>query len=69
MPIRTRIKQKAPAGCLRIEGSAPYLGLKLTTLRKWRLLGKGPTGFKIGRHIAYRIADLDAYLEDQYQRP
>ncbi|QIJ61463.1 helix-turn-helix domain-containing protein [Streptomyces sp. JB150] len=60
-----------PKGSLWIEDAAAYLGLELTTLRKWRLLGKdvsaGLPGFKVGRFVAYRIADLDAYLEGQYQ--
>jgi hypothetical protein len=62
-------KQQAPAGCLWIEDAAPYIGVQLTTLRKWRLLGKqpGPQGFTIGRFVAFRIADLDAYLEGRYQ--
>jgi hypothetical protein len=56
-----------PKGCLWIEDAAAHLGLELTTLRKWRLLGKGPVGFKVGRYVAYKIADLDAYLDGQYQ--
>lgn len=62
-------KQKAPEGCLWIEDAAPYIGLTLSTLRKWRLLGKGPgsKGFPIGRFVAFKISDLDAYLDGQYQ--
>lgn len=62
-------KQKAPEGSLWIEDAADYIGVKLSTLRKWRLLGKrpGPQGYPIGRFIAFRIKDLDAYLEAQYQ--
>lgn len=60
-----------PQGTKWIEDAATHLGLELTTLRKWRLLGKdaalGMPGFKVGRYVAYRIADLDAYLESQYQ--
>ncbi|MGQ3551761.1 helix-turn-helix transcriptional regulator [Streptomyces rochei] len=60
-------KPKPPKGCLWIEGAAEYLGLTLPTLRKWRLLGKGPVGFKVGGYIAYKIADLDGYLDSQYR--
>jgi hypothetical protein len=64
-------KPQPPKGCLWIEGAAEYLGLELTTLRKWRLTGKdkadGMPSFKPSGYIAYRIADLDAYLEGQYQ--
>lgn len=60
-------KPAPPKGSLWIEDAAPYLGLKLTTLRKWRLLGKGPVGYNVGRFVAFKISDLDAYLEGQYQ--
>lgn len=60
-------KQKAPEGCLWIEDAAPRIGVTLATLRKWRVQGKGPTGYNVGRYVAFRIADLDAYLESQYQ--
>lgn len=60
-----------PNGCLWIEDAAAHLGLELTTLRKWRLLGKdkakGMHGFTVGRFVAYKTADLDAYLEGQYR--
>jgi len=60
-----------PQGTKWIEDAATHLGLELTTLRKWRLLRKdvdlGMPGFKVGRYVAYRVADLDAYLERQYQ--
>ena len=64
-------KPKPPKGCLWIEQAAEYLGLTLSTLRKWRLLGKDVENsmhsFRVGGYIAYRIAELDAYLEGQYQ--
>jgi hypothetical protein len=64
-------KPNPPKGCLWVEGAAAYLGLKLATLRKWRLVGKdtaaGMHSFKVGGYVAYKIADLDAYLDAQYQ--
>ncbi|MET9813217.1 helix-turn-helix domain-containing protein [Streptomyces sp. NPDC006355] len=64
-------KPKPPKGCLWIEGAAEHLGLEPNTLRKWRLTGKdkdaGMPSFKVGGYVAYKIADLDAYLHGQYQ--
>lgn len=64
-------KPKPPKGCLWIEQAAERIGLEPNTLRKWRLTGKdkafGMPGFKPSGYVAYRIADLDAYLEAQYQ--
>lgn len=64
-------KPNPPKGRLWIEGAAEYLGFEPNTLRKWRLLGKdkeaGMPSFKVGGYVAYKIADLDAYLDSQYQ--
>ena len=64
-------RPEAPHGSVWIEDAATHLGLTLATLRKWRLLGKdtaeGMHGFKVGRFVAYKVADLDAYLEAQYR--
>lgn len=64
-------KPSPPRGCLWIEQAAAHIGLQPNTLRKWRLLGKdsaaGMHGFKVGGYVAYKIADLDAYIERQYQ--
>jgi hypothetical protein len=68
VPTQKRTKRKAPAGHLWIEDAAAYIGVAYHTLRKWRVQGKGPTGFNVGqKYVAYRIADLDAYLEAQYR--
>ena len=46
--------------------AAQYLGgLKPNTLEGWRIQGIGPRFIKVGRHVRYRITDLDAYLEAQ----
>lgn len=60
-------RPKPPEGCKWIEDAAAHLGVELSTLRKWRLRGKGPVGFKVGRYVTYKIADLDAYLDGQYR--
>lgn len=64
-------KPQPPKGCLWIEQAATHLGLAPNTLRKWRLLGKdaerGMHSFKVGGYVAYKVADLDSYLDAQYQ--
>jgi excisionase family DNA binding protein len=46
--------------------AAEYLGLGVTTLEKWRVIGnKGPRFVRLGRAIRYRVKDLDAWLEEQ----
>lgn len=48
---------------IRTKDAAQYVGLSVSTLSKMRLRGDGPTYCKNGpRAVAYRIADLDAWL-------
>jgi predicted DNA-binding transcriptional regulator AlpA len=50
--------------CLRSPEAARYLGISESTLNKTRLTGEGPPFVKVTpRVVAYRKADLDAYLE------
>lgn len=43
--------------------TAERLGLKATTLRRWRWAGIGPRYRKIGGAVRYDPTDLEAYLE------
>ncbi|MBQ3060436.1 MAG: helix-turn-helix domain-containing protein [Desulfovibrio sp.] len=40
-------------------------GISLSTLRKYRLWGKGPTYSKIGRSVRYALADVLEYMESR----
>lgn len=44
---------------------AEYLGVSINTLRKWRWEGKGPKFIKLGSRVAYRVSDVEAFLEAQ----
>ncbi|MCY4186879.1 MAG: hypothetical protein OXD30_00155 [Bryobacterales bacterium] len=39
------------------------LGVGYWTLARWRSLGTGPRYLKIGNRVAYRGADLNAWLD------
>lgn len=43
--------------------AASYLGFAEATLKKWRLLGRGPVFRRAGETVWYRRAELDAWLE------
>lgn len=38
------------------------LAVSLASLRRWRVLGKGPAFIKVGSLVRYRPEDLDAWL-------
>lgn len=49
-----------------------YLGIPVQTIYQWRHRGEGPRGYRIGRHVRYRWADVQAWLatrSDDVERP
>jgi excisionase family DNA binding protein len=50
---------------LTIQELADELQVPVQTVYLWRSLGKGPRGARIGKHVRYRRADVDAWLEKQ----
>ncbi len=44
-------------------GAEAVLGVKRSTLRTWRSLGRGPRYFKAGRLVKYRVGDLHEWME------
>ena len=44
--------------------AASVLGVAVQTLRNWRHKRKGPAYLKIGKAVRYRMADLEAYLQE-----
>jgi excisionase family DNA binding protein len=42
---------------------ADYLGVPIKTIYEWRYLGFGPPGYRIGRHVRYRLTDVEQWLE------
>jgi hypothetical protein len=48
---------------LSTKTAAVYIGFSSFALLKWRVTGKGPHYFKIGRSVRYSVDDLDAWLE------
>ncbi len=50
---------------LTVEELADYLGVPVATLYQWRYQRQGPSGFRVGRHLRYRQADVEAWIEDR----
>lgn len=42
---------------------AEYLNVPIGTIYQWRSSGVGPTGMRVGRHVRYRRAEVDKWLE------
>ena len=42
---------------------AEYLGVPVKTIYEWRQTGRGPVGLRIGRHVKFRISDVQAWVD------
>lgn len=51
---------------LTIEETAEQLRAPVSTLRYWRHMKKGPRAARIGGRLMYRQADLENWLNDQF---
>jgi excisionase family DNA binding protein len=43
------------------EELSERLGIPVETLKRWRRTGDGPKFMRVGRHVRYRLADVEAY--------
>jgi excisionase family DNA binding protein len=50
---------------LTVEDLAEYLDVPVATLYAWRYHRQGPPGFRVGRHIRYRWADIEEWISDR----
>lgn len=44
---------------------AEYLQVPVSTVRGWRVTGRGPRAVAVGRHVRYRRSDVEAWLDQQ----
>lgn len=50
-----------------VEEVASMIGVSASTVRWWRQTGKGPRSARIGKHVRYRRADIEAWLDSQFE--
>jgi excisionase family DNA binding protein len=50
---------------LTVGDLAEYLGVPVATLYAWRYHRQGPPGFRVGRHLRYRWADIETWINDR----
>jgi excisionase family DNA binding protein len=48
---------------------AEYLGVPIKTIYEWRQSGRGPVGIRIGRHLKFRLTDIQAWVDGQRDVP
>jgi len=55
-------------GLLNCGAAAKYLGISKSTLDEWRVTGRSPVHYKLGRRVLFRASDLKAWLESRKRR-
>lgn len=51
---------------LRIPEVAEMTGVPENTLRHWRKAGLGPKSVRLGRRVVYREAEVEAWINSQF---
>jgi excisionase family DNA binding protein len=46
---------------------AGYLGVPVATLYAWRHHRQGPPSFKAGRHLRYRLRDVEQWISSRIE--
>jgi len=52
---------------LTVEQLANYLDVPVATLYAWRHRRQGPPSFKAGRHLRYRLGDVEQWIAGRVQ--
>lgn len=50
-----------------VEELADYLGVPVQTIYDWRLSGRAPRAFKLGKHLRFAISDVQQWLEEHHE--
>lgn len=50
------------------EEVSDVLGVPTATLAAWRWRGTGPVAIRVGRHVRYRQADVERWIDSQARR-
>ena len=51
------------------EELSEHFKVPLRTIYQWRTRQVGPKGYKIGRHVRYKVEDVVAWTEAQADEP
>ncbi len=65
---REGVAPQTPQHLMSTEEVAAYLRVPVTAIYAWRTKHVGPKAARVGRHLRWRRADVDAWLEEQSAR-
>jgi len=47
---------------------ASYLGVPRATVYRWRSRREGPCGIRVGRHVRYRLEEVERWLDERQEQ-
>jgi excisionase family DNA binding protein len=50
---------------LTVQVLAEYLGVPVATIYAWRYRRQGPPGFRVGRHLRFRLSAVEEWIDEQ----
>ena len=50
---------------LTVQDLADYLDVPVATIYAWRYRRQGPPGFRVGRHLRFRLSDVERWISDR----
>ena len=53
-----------PSTAAATSSVAVFLGIPLATIYRWRSRGDGPRGIRVGRHVRYRVEEVERWLDE-----
>lgn len=59
--------RRGRAHLLSVDEVAEYLAIPVATLYQWRHKGCGPAAYRVGRHLRYDQAAVDAWLQEHLE--
>jgi excisionase family DNA binding protein len=59
--------RRGRAHLLSVDEVAEYLAIPVATLYQWRHKGCGPAAYRVGRHLRYEPAAVDAWLQQHLE--
>ncbi len=58
---------EAPNRLLGIQELSEYLAVPVAMLYAWRYRREGPPGFRVGKHLRYRLCDVEEWISHQLE--
>jgi excisionase family DNA binding protein len=62
MSTKPQIQDSGPLELWTVEETAAFLRVPVATLHKWRHLGKGPRGHRVGKYVRFDAAEVRRWV-------